>query len=151
MRSDIYGQDECLVMGSPLPPAKANINIEYLEKLCQNQYDVQYYNQHHLNQSCDRCIDYTFKLWLFWEDTQLLLDHGDLMILAFLNVLIHRRGPGFKKSVYIKPAFSGQEPNFDSHHPYSLKKMIVRCGDPEIYQQEMAIINITLQCNRNPV
>ena len=47
--------------------------------------------------------------------------------LPFLDVLISRTEQGFKTSVYRKPTFTGQYLNLYSHHPYSVKKGIVRC------------------------
>ena len=45
--------------------------------------------------------------------------------LPFLDVLVTEQG--FKSSVYLKPTFTGQYFNFNSHHPYTVKKGIVRC------------------------
>ena len=47
--------------------------------------------------------------------------------LPFLDVLVTRKEQGLRSSVYRKPTFTGQYPNFNSHHPYTVKKGIVSC------------------------
>ena len=47
--------------------------------------------------------------------------------LPFLDVLVTCTEQGFRSSVYCKPTFTGQYLNFNSHHPYTVKKGIVRC------------------------
>ena len=47
--------------------------------------------------------------------------------LSFLDVLVTRTEQGFRSSVYHKPTFTGQYLNFNSYHPYTVKKGIVRC------------------------
>ena len=65
--------------------------------------------------------------------------------LPFFDVLVTRTEQGFRSSVYCKPTFIGQYLNFNSHHPYKVKKGIVRClqhraktinSDADIYQEE---------------
>ena len=71
-----------------------------------------------------------------------------------LDVLISRTEQGFNTSKYRKPTFTGEYLNFNSHHPYSVKKGIVRClqhwakviiGDPETLDKELVSISSTLQ------
>ena len=66
--------------------------------------------------------------------------------LPFLDVLVTRTEQGFRSSVYRKPTFIGQYLNFNSHHPFTVKKGIVRClqhraktisSDTDAYQEEM--------------
>ena len=45
--------------------------------------------------------------------------------LPFLDVLVTRKEQEFRSSVYHKPTFTGQYLNFNSHHPYNVKKGIV--------------------------
>ena len=120
-----------------------------------------------------RYVDDTFILWPHQEDVQILLDHMNSIrpsiqfttekesnnTLPFLDFLISRTEEGFKISVYRKPTFTGQYLNFNSHHPYSIKKGIVRClqhrakvtsGDPETSDKELASISSTLQRNNYP-
>ena len=47
--------------------------------------------------------------------------------LPFLDVLVTCTEQGFRSSVYRKPTFTGQYLNFNSHHPYMVKKGIVCC------------------------
>ena len=79
--------------------------------------------------------------------------------LPFLDVLICRTAQGFKTSVYRKPTFTGQYLNFNSHHPYNVKKEIARClhhrakvlsGDPGTLDKELVNISCTLQRNNYP-
>ena len=65
--------------------------------------------------------------------------------LPFLDVFVTRTEQGFRSSVYRKPTFPGQYLNFNSHHPYKVKKGIVRClqdlaktisSDTDAYQEE---------------
>ena len=53
--------------------------------------------------------------------------------------------------MYRKPTFTGQYLNFNSHHPYTVKKGIVRClqhraktisSDTDAYQEEMIRYNL---------
>ena len=76
--------------------------------------------------------------------------------LPFLDVLVTRTEQGFRSSVYRKPTFTGQYLNFNSHHPYTVKKGIVRClqhraktisSDTDAYQEEM--INLRHNFHRN--
>ena len=72
--------------------------------------------------------------------------------LPFLDVLVTRTEQGFRSSVYRKPTFTGQNLNFNSHHPYTVKKGIVRClqpraktisSDTDAYQEETSIVTTT--------
>ena len=67
--------------------------------------------------------------------------------LPLLDVLITRREQGFRSSVHRKPTFTGQYLNFNSHHPHTTKKGIVRClehraksisSDIDAYQEEIS-------------
>ena len=88
-----------------------------------------------------RYVDGTFILWSHQEDVQILLNHVNSIRpsiqfpmekeqdnkLPFLDVLVTRTEQGFRSSVYCKPTFTRQYLNFNSHHPYTVKKGIVRC------------------------
>ena len=107
-----------------------------------------------------RYIDDTFILWPHQENVQILLDHLNSIWpsiqfamekeqdnkLPFLDVLVTCTEQGFRSSVYRKPTFTGQYFNFNSHHPYTVKKGIIRClqhrtktisSDTDAYQEEM--------------
>ena len=82
-----------------------------------------------------------------------------LRSLPFLDVLVTRREQGFRSSVYREPTFTGQYLNFNSHHPYTVKKGIVRClqhrtktisSDTDAYQEEMISLRHNLHCNNYP-
>ena len=47
--------------------------------------------------------------------------------LPFLDVWVTRTEQGFRSSVYCKPTFTGQYLNFNSLHPYTVKRERVRC------------------------
>ena len=105
----------------------------------------------------------TFILWPHQEDVQMLLDHLNSIRpsiqlimekeqdnnLPFLDVLVTRTEQAFRLSVYSKPTFTGQYPNFNSHHPYTVKKKgIVRClqhrakiitSDTDAYQEMISL------------
>ena len=55
------------------------------------------------------------------------------------DALVARTEQGFRSSVYRKPAFAVKYINFNSHHPYYLKKGIVHC----LQHREKAIISDT--------
>ena len=66
---------------------------------------------------------------------------------------------GFRSSVYRKPTFTTQYLNFNSHHPYTVKKGIVRClqhrtktirSDTDAYQEEMISLRHNLHRNNYP-
>ena len=80
-----------------------------------------------------RYVDDTFLLGPHQEDVQISLDHVNSIRLSILftmekeqDVLVTRTEQGFRSSVYRKPTFTGQYLNFKSHHPYTVKKGIVR-------------------------
>ena len=61
--------------------------------------------------------------------------------------------------MYRKPTFTGQYLNFNSHHPFNVKKGIVRflqhqanaiSGDMDAYQEEMISLRHNLYCNNYP-
>ena len=120
-----------------------------------------------------RYVDDTFILWLHQEDVQTLLDHVNSIRpsiqftmekeqdnkFPFLDVLVTRTEQGFRSSVYRKPTFTGQYLNFNSHHPYTEKKGIVRClqhraktisSDTDAYQEEMISLRHNLHLNNYP-
>ena len=79
--------------------------------------------------------------------------------LPFLGVLVTRTEQGFRSSVYRKPTFIGQYLNFNSHHPYTVKKGIVHClqhqaksisSDTDVYQEEMISLRHNLHRNTYP-
>ena len=61
--------------------------------------------------------------------------------------------------MYRKPTLTGHYLNFISHHPYTVKKGIVRClqfgaktisSDTDAYQEEMISLRHNLHCNNYP-
>ena len=81
------------------------------------------------------------------------MEKGQDNKLPFLDVFVTRTQQGFRSSVYRKPTFTGQYLNFNSHHPYMIKKGIVRClqhraktisSDTDAYQEE--IIKLRNNC-----
>ena len=76
-----------------------------------------------------------------------------------LDVLVTRTEQEFRSSVYPKPTFTGQHLNFNSHHPYNVKKRIVHClqrrakaisSDTDAYQAEMISLSHNIHCNNYP-
>ena len=68
--------------------------------------------------------------------------------IVFLDVLVTHTEQGFGSSVYRKPTFTGQYLNFNSHHPNTVKKGIVRClqhraktisSDTDAYQEKISL------------
>ena len=166
MGSDIYRQEEGLAMGSPLSPLLANIYMEYFEEMALGSTSLK-------PSMWLRYIDDTFILWPHQEDVQILLDHVNSIwpslqftILKeednkslFLDVLVTRTEQGFRSSVYRKHTFTGQFLNFNSHHPYTVKKGIVRClqhrakticNDTDASQEEMISLRHNLHRNNYP-
>ena len=162
MGSDIYRQEEGLAMGSPSSPVLANIYMEYFEEMTSLKPSMWL-----------RYVDNTFILWPHQEDFQTLLDPMNLIRpsiqftmekeqankLPFLDVLITYTEQEFRSPVYRKTTFTGQYLNFNSHHPYNVKKGIVRClqrrtktisSDTDEYQKEMISLRHNLHCNNYP-
>ena len=134
MGSDIYQQEEGLVMCSSLSPVLAYIYMEYFEEMALGFISLK-------PSMWLRYVDVTFILWPHQEDVQILLDHMNSIQpsiqftmekeqdnkLPFLDVLVTCTEQEFRSSVYCAPTFTGQYLNFNSHHPYTVKKGIVRC------------------------
>ena len=134
MWSDIYQQEEGLVMGLLLSPVLANIYMEYFEEMALGSTSLK-------PSMWLRYVDDTFILWPHQEDVQTLLDHVNSIQpsiqfimekeqdnkLFFLDVFVTRSEQGFWPSVYRKPTFTGQYLNFNYHHQYKVKKGIVCC------------------------
>ena len=79
--------------------------------------------------------------------------------LPILDVLVTRTKQGFRSSVHRKPTFTGQYPNFNFHHPYTVKKGIVHglqlraktiSSDTDAYQEEMFNLRHNLHRNNYP-
>ena len=120
-----------------------------------------------------RYVDDTFILWPHQKDIQILLDHMNSIRpslqftmekeqdnkLPILDVLVTRTEQRFRSSMYHKPSFTGQYLNFKSHHPYTVKKGIVRCllhqaktisTNTDAYQEEMISLTHNLHHNNYP-
>ena len=166
MGSNIYRQEEGLAMGSPLSPVLVNIYMEYFEEMTLGYTSLK-------SSMWFRYVDDTFILWPHQEDVQILLHHLNSIRpsihftrekeqdnkLSFLDVLLTRTEQGFRSSVYRKPTFTGQYPNFNFHHPYTVKKGIVRClqhraktisSNTDAYQEEMISLRHNLHRNNYP-
>ena len=79
--------------------------------------------------------------------------------LPLLDVLVIHTEHVFWSSVYRKPTFTGQYLNFNSHHPYTVKKGIVRClqhraktisSDIDAFQEEMIRLRYNLHRKNYP-
>ena len=79
--------------------------------------------------------------------------------LPFLDVLVTHREQGFRSYVYRKPTLTGQYLNFNFHHPYRVKKVIVHClqhqaktisNNTDAYQEEMISLRYNLYHNNHP-
>ena len=79
--------------------------------------------------------------------------------LPFLDVLVTRTEQGFRSSVYRKPSFTEQYLNFNSNHPYTVKKGIVHylqhqaktiSSDTDAYQEKMISLRHDLHHNNYP-
>ena len=163
MGSDIYRQGEGLAMGSPLTPVSVNVHMEYFEGTALGSTSLK-------PSLWLRYVDDTFILWPHQEDVQILLDHVNSIRpsiqftmekeqdnkLPFLDVLVTSTEQGFRLSVYHKPTFTGQYHTFNSYHPYTVKKGIVRClqhraktisSATDAYQEEMISLRRNLHRN----
>ena len=115
-------------------------------------------------------IEITFILCPHQEDVQTLLDHMNSILpsiqftmekeqgnkLPFLGVLVTCTEQRFRSYVYHKPTFTREYLNFNSHHPYTVQKGIVRClqhwaktisSDTDVYQEEMISLSHNLHRN----
>ena len=163
MGSNIYRQEEGLAMGSPLSPVLANIYMEYFEEMALGSTSLK-------PSMWLRYVDDTFILWPHQEYVQILLDHVNSIRpfiqftmekeqdnkLLFLDVLVTSTVQRFRSSVYHKPPYTGQYLNFNFHHPYTVKKGIIRClqhraktisSHTDTYQEE--IISLRHNIHRN--
>ena len=79
--------------------------------------------------------------------------------LPFLVVLVTRREQGYRSSVYRKHTFTVRYLNFNSYHPYTVKKGIFRClqrraktisCDTDAFQEEMIGLRHNLHRNYYP-
>ena len=79
--------------------------------------------------------------------------------LLFLDVLVTCTVQGFRSSVNHKSTFTGRYLNFNSHHPYKVKKGIVHClqhraktisSDTDENQEEMISLRHNLHRNNYP-
>ena len=153
-------------MGSPLSPVLANIYMEYFEEMALGSNPANLF-------LLLRYVDDTFILWPHQEDVQTLLDYVNSIQpsmqftmkkeqdnkLPFLDVLVTGTEQGFRSSVYCKPTFTRHYLNFNSHHPYTVKKGIV-CflqhrtkiisSDTDSYQEEMISLRHNLHHNNYP-
>ena len=153
-------------MGSPLSPVFANIYVEYFKEMALGYTSLK-------PSMWLRYVDDTFILWPHQEDVQTLLDHVNSIQLSiqfmmekeqdnklpFLDVFVTCTEQGFSSSVCHKPPFTGQYLNFNSHHPYEVKKGIVRClqhqaktinSNTDAFQEEMISLRHNLHCNNYP-
>ena len=123
MGSDIYRQEEELAMSSPLSPVLAKIYMKYFEEMALGSTSLK-------PSIWLRYTDDKFILRPHQEDVQILLDYVNSIRpsiqftmekeqdskLPFLDVFVTR-----------KPTCTGQYLNFNSNHPYTVKKGIIRC------------------------
>ena len=79
---------------------------------------------------------------------QFIVEKEQVVKLPSLDVLVTSTEQGFKTSVYCKPTFTGQYLNFNSHHPYNVKKGIARylqhrakaiSSDMDAYQEKSLV------------
>ena len=112
----LYRQIECIVMGSPLGPALANLLVGYLEYKIISEIQCKYY----------RYEDDHYIITNNIEDSVALFDklnniHNAITFtkvnelnnqLLFLDILITRKDGRFLTSVYRKSSFTGQYLNF---------------------------------------
>ena len=117
-----------------LSPVLASIYMEYSEEMALGSTSLK-------PSMWLRYLNDIFILWSHQEDVQTLLDHVNSIRssiqftmekeqgnkLSFLDVLVAYTEQIFRSFVYRKPTFTGQYLNFNSHHPYNVKKGIVRC------------------------
>ena len=112
-------------------------------------------------------VDDTFILWPHQEDhvnsiqpsIQSTMEKEQDNKLPFLDVLVTHTEQGFRSAVYRKPTFTGQYLNFNSHHPYTVKKEIIHClqhraktisSDTDVYKEEMISLRYNLHRNNYP-
>ena len=160
MGSDIYWQEEWLAMGSPLSPVLANIYMEYFEEMALGSTSLK---------PCMwlRYVDDTFILWphqedhvnSIWPSIQFTMEKEQDNKVPFHDVLVACTKQGFRSSVYRKPTFTGQYLNFNSHHPYTIKKGIAHCLQhraktincyTDAYQEEIISLRHHLHRNNYP-
>ena len=160
MGSEIYRQ-EGLAMGAPLSSVLANIHIEYFEEMAlgSTSWKPSMWLIWHIHclVSSGRCSDITWSREL--NPTIYTVHYGVGARQPFLDVLVTHTEQGFRLSVYRKPTFIGQYLNFNSHHPYTVKKGIVLClqhrtktisSDTDAYQEEKISLGHNLHRNNYP-
>ena len=163
---EYYQQTEGMAMGSPLSPVIANIYMEHFEKLAMETAPLK-------PSVWLRYVDDTFVVWDHQQDASLFLDHINSLRpsiqftmerennnkIPFLDVQIEKTEGGFRTSVYRKPTATGRYLNFQSHHPDTVKKGIVRClqdraatisTDEPTRRREMSLLTDTFRRNGYP-
>ena len=161
-----YQQNEGMAMGSPLSPVMANIYMEHFEQEALETAPLK-------PSLWLRYVDDTFVLWQHQEDATSLLDHlnsieSDIQftmekekdqILPFLDVKVEKTEHGFSTGVYHKPTSTGRYLNFESNHPDSIKRGIVKClqhrvknisTDERKKNSELSKLTETMQRNGYP-
>ena len=121
-------------MGSAISPIMANIYMEFFEELALNSAPLK-------PPLWLRYVDDIFILWPHQDDINILFHHVNSVrpsiqftmenknekSVAFLDVKVTRTNRGFSTGIYEKPTSTGRYVNFNSHHPTSIKRGLIKC------------------------
>ena len=134
-QNGFYEQLDGAAMGSPLSPVVANIFMESFEEQALHSYQVK-------PKMWVRYVDDTFTVWphgttmLESFHNHLNQQHPNIQFtreeesegrIAFLDVLMERKGSKTPTSVYRKPTHTDRYINFNSHHHPRVLNGVIRC------------------------
>lgn len=161
-----YEQIEGMAMGSPLSPVLANIFMEDFEKEVLKTTTLK-------PRLWLRYVDDTFVLWPHrLEDIEVFhqhlnkrnksikftIEHERDNKLAFLDVMVERKGNHFKTKVYKKKTHTDRYIHFNSHHHHRVHTGTIKCiknraktiCNEEYLEQELGNISEVFQKNGYP-
>ena len=165
-QNQYYEQTEGAAMGSPVSPVVANIYMEYVEEaaIATSPSPVRFWR---------RYVDDTF-CFLQKSSVEAVLNHLNSISpsinftveqeadnrLPFLDALVSRNEDGtLKVSVYRKQTHTDRYLPFESHHPFHVKRGVVRClvkrageisSDGRVLKKEMKHLRTVLTENGYP-
>ena len=165
-QNQFYEQTEGAAMGSPVSPVVANIYMEYVEEaaIATSPSPVRFWR---------RYVDDTF-CFLQESSVEVVLNHLNSISpsinftveqetdskLPFLDVLVSRKEDGtLQVSVFRKQTHTDRYLPFESHHPFHVKRGVVRClvkraeeisSDDGALKQEMKHLRTVLSENGYP-
>ena len=160
----MYRQVDGIAMGSPLGPTLANIFMGYLEYKILPDFDleckyVRYVDDCFIISNSEKVSSLLFDKFISIDNSIKFTEENEKdNQLSFLDVLIKRKHDKFITSVFRKPTFTGQYPNFLSYCSKKKKIGLIKTlyhraskiYSPEVFQFELNVIKELLLKNGYP-